>query len=346
MADIQGELAPGRARDAAEFIALMRLLKERSGFTYRQLEERAAAGGGVLARSTLAGVLGGRTLPRPELLAVFVRACGDGERVADWLAAWTAVASAEDPARPSPAPPLPEAGAPPPHPHAPKAGGAGVASGQPTAGQGEDPARPAIEDRGPGRSPVGGRRRRWWVVTGAAAALAAVAATLAVATKEDAEQPAGARKAPALPTGWVNIVPLTGDGLCLTDGRVADGRYTPLVAVQRPCARAGPQTTLLEPMGRDLYQIQWHHPDYGKGCLRALPDGAGKGLLEPMDDCTLGSRFHVEPSGPRGSGRYVLRVDGQGCVGIKGDAESSGTEAVMGQCVGRDGQLFAIEPAN
>ncbi|MER7763312.1 helix-turn-helix domain-containing protein [Streptomyces sp. NPDC097619] len=94
---------PQQARDAIEFIDLMRALKERSGFTYRQLEERAAARGEVLARSTLAGVLGGRTLPRPELLAVFVRACGDGERTGEWLQAWgrLAGAAAEPPAGPA-----------------------------------------------------------------------------------------------------------------------------------------------------------------------------------------------------------------------------------------------------
>ncbi|MFI8103630.1 RICIN domain-containing protein [Streptomyces sp. NPDC086023] len=103
---------------------------------------------------------------------------------------------------------------------------------------------------------------------------------------------------------------------------------------------------MLHPLGGDLYEIQWHHPDYGKGCLRALTeaDGAGgTGLLEPMDDCSRGSRFHVEPSGPRGDGVYVFRVDGQGCVGIRGSGREAGTEAVMERCTGKGGQLFTIE---
>ncbi|CAM5654073.1 MULTISPECIES: helix-turn-helix domain-containing protein [Streptomyces] len=82
-----GELQPQGARDVGEFASALRQLKERSGLTYRQLEERAAEHGGVLARSTLADVLGGKTTPRPELVAEFVRACGDAERVQEWLEA-------------------------------------------------------------------------------------------------------------------------------------------------------------------------------------------------------------------------------------------------------------------
>ncbi|MFE2671379.1 helix-turn-helix domain-containing protein [Streptomyces mirabilis] len=54
----------------------MRRLKERSGLTYRELEVKAARNGDMLARSTLADVLGRTNLPRPDVLAAFVRACG------------------------------------------------------------------------------------------------------------------------------------------------------------------------------------------------------------------------------------------------------------------------------
>ncbi|MFJ9518630.1 helix-turn-helix domain-containing protein [Kitasatospora sp. NPDC101801] len=296
----QHGVAPEQAEDVAGFLALMRQLKDETGLTYRQLEERAAEQGSVLARSTLADVLNGRSLPRPELLSTFVRACGAADREASWLRAREALA---EPPTPQPTPPTPAA-----------------------------------------------RRRRiprLPLLAGLAvvAVLAAWALTPRTSGHPTSAPPQQAVAAPAvLPTGWVRIRPVTAPGLCLTDGRVRDQRYTPLVAVQRPCAEAGPQATLLEPLGGDEYHIQWHHPDYGKGCLKALPDGPGVGLLEPMDDCTQGSHFHVEPSGPAGSGTYVLRVDGQGCAGIAGDGTGPGTEAVMAHCVGRGGQVFFVEP--
>ncbi|MDC7338569.1 hypothetical protein PQR15_21135 [Streptomyces lydicus] len=65
----------------------MQQLKDQSGLTYRQLEQRAAENGEVLARSTLADVLRRRALPREELLGAFLRAHGcPPDEVAEWLA--------------------------------------------------------------------------------------------------------------------------------------------------------------------------------------------------------------------------------------------------------------------
>ncbi|MEV0678926.1 hypothetical protein AB0I60_20650 [Actinosynnema sp. NPDC050436] len=69
---------PGSAQDAAEFVALLRALKRSSGRTLRQLEEQAVEQGAALPRSTTADMVRRGTLPRPELPAVFVRACGHG----------------------------------------------------------------------------------------------------------------------------------------------------------------------------------------------------------------------------------------------------------------------------
>ncbi|WP_338930838.1 helix-turn-helix domain-containing protein [Streptomyces netropsis] len=75
------------ARDAERFTDRMRRLKDRSGLTYRELEQRAQDRGEILARSTLSDVLQGHSLPRPELLVAFLHACGvDDEReIAAWL---------------------------------------------------------------------------------------------------------------------------------------------------------------------------------------------------------------------------------------------------------------------
>ncbi|MEU9602425.1 hypothetical protein AB0E06_37215 [Streptomyces sp. NPDC048109] len=89
-----GEPSPYDAHDAAGFVESMRQLKEHSGRTYRELEEQAARNGDVLARSTLADILRRTSLPRPNVLTVFVRACGDGQRVGAWLDARDRIAAA------------------------------------------------------------------------------------------------------------------------------------------------------------------------------------------------------------------------------------------------------------
>ncbi|GAB2745774.1 helix-turn-helix domain-containing protein [Streptomyces bullii] len=90
-----GELRPEQARDAGEFAVALRQLKACTGLTYRQLEERAAEHGDVLARSTLADVLSGRTTPRPELLIAFLRACGVGPaEMRTWIRARERIAAA------------------------------------------------------------------------------------------------------------------------------------------------------------------------------------------------------------------------------------------------------------
>jgi hypothetical protein len=82
----------------AEFVELMRRCKEASGSTYRQLEIRAAKNGDVLARSTLAGALSRAALPKADLLAAFVRACGVSEaEVAEWVAARQRLLTATSP---------------------------------------------------------------------------------------------------------------------------------------------------------------------------------------------------------------------------------------------------------
>lgn len=83
-----------------EFIASLRDLKQRSGLTHRQLEKRAAEHGKVLPRSTIADVLAGKRLPAPDVLDVFVRACGEGDQVDSWQ---QARAAAIEPAPATPA---------------------------------------------------------------------------------------------------------------------------------------------------------------------------------------------------------------------------------------------------
>ncbi|MFI6499488.1 hypothetical protein [Nonomuraea typhae] len=79
---------PPAAAGEAAFMAGLRDLKTWSGFSFRQLERRAAAAGDVLPSSTAASMLGRDRVPRAALLAVFTRACGlDEEQVRLWAAA-------------------------------------------------------------------------------------------------------------------------------------------------------------------------------------------------------------------------------------------------------------------
>ncbi|MEW2289298.1 hypothetical protein [Streptomyces sp. NPDC047841] len=336
-------------QDVDHFMTLLRELKARSGLSYRRLEERAAAVGDVLPRSSVCTMLSRDRPPGPELLAAFVRACGDGERVARWCAARDRVVRP-----PAPAGETSRASA-----EAPDASSSAAGAGtRPPGDQGTpDTGSGGAAPPGPG---TGGRRARLGRhrrgLTVAAVAVLTIALGVVMAFRQvpgpwrqsraadpPSGVPAGGRPTP--PGGWVTIRIAEDPELCLTDGRVHDWRYTPLVAVQRPCAEAAPQSTLLEPAGDGRYHIVWYHPDYGRGCLKALTDGDGAGLLEPMDVCSDGSLFTIEPSGELRKGGFVLRVEGSGCVGIAGSSSAHGAEAVMQRCEGKGRQVFLIRRA-
>ncbi|MEE1760870.1 MULTISPECIES: hypothetical protein [unclassified Streptomyces] len=92
------------ATDAAAFVAALRRLKAWSGLSYRRLEQRATEAGHALPYSTAATMLGRDSLPREELVAAFVAACGvRGAEAEAWLDARVAIACGP-PAEPTPKP--------------------------------------------------------------------------------------------------------------------------------------------------------------------------------------------------------------------------------------------------
>ncbi|MEU9122936.1 XRE family transcriptional regulator [Streptomyces sp. NPDC048506] len=288
--------------------------------TYRQLERRAAERGEPLARSTLADVLRRQALPKAELLAAFLRACGCAEgEVAEWLAVRRRIARG-----------------------APGDGPAPQAAAGPAPG---DPApRPA------GARPY--RRRMVWSGAAVLGALALGVGVPLLTGDGGSGQPEAAAAAP-LPTGEVLIRPLRSPDLCLTDGRVLRAHAYRTVAVQRPCAQAVPPRTHLTAAGRDRHRIEWTHRDHGTGCLVVLREEAVAGLLEPWDDCTAAGLFHVEAvDGRAGTGQpvYRLRLTGPGgdgdrprCVTLSG--AGSGVAALVRPCSGADDQKFLVGPA-
>ncbi|MGC3001148.1 XRE family transcriptional regulator, partial [Streptomyces sp. G35A] len=92
--DHPGSCPPGEIQDLSAFIQGLRDLKRCSGLSYRQLERRAEAAGDVLPRSSVSSMLSRNTLPRPDLLTAFVKACGEGHRTAEWAEARERVAGA------------------------------------------------------------------------------------------------------------------------------------------------------------------------------------------------------------------------------------------------------------
>ncbi|HEY2669419.1 MAG TPA: hypothetical protein VGJ07_03490 [Rugosimonospora sp.] len=79
---------PEEVATVAQFLAALREMRVRSDLTYRQLAAKATSRGDVLPASTVASALSRTTLPRREVVAAFVRACGLDEQTAErWLAA-------------------------------------------------------------------------------------------------------------------------------------------------------------------------------------------------------------------------------------------------------------------
>uniref|UniRef100_UPI0034DEB422 helix-turn-helix domain-containing protein n=1 Tax=Streptomyces flavofungini TaxID=68200 RepID=UPI0034DEB422 len=83
----QGSAGPEEVQDVQTLSESLRRLKKRSGLSYRRLEERAAAAGDILPRSSVSAMLSRDAPPRADLLIAFVKACGDGDRVAEWTEA-------------------------------------------------------------------------------------------------------------------------------------------------------------------------------------------------------------------------------------------------------------------
>ncbi|USQ85160.1 XRE family transcriptional regulator [Streptomyces phaeoluteigriseus] len=332
---ISGGSDPGEARTASAYVALLRQLKDGSGLTYRQLEQRAAGRGDVLARSTVADVLRREVLPRAELVTALVRACDAEADLPRWLAARERLASAGDET---------------PRDEPENVAAADVPDGDPVRRRRRAPA---------------GRRRVWTASPAALASLCAVALLVVAAMvllPEDDDAPAGketgspssaestaAATGPGPAVGYSRIRPVRAPSLCLTEGdvRMTGADRSKTVAVQRPCDQAVPPRTYLERRNDGLYRIQWRHPQLGTGCLTVLTDGAYRDTLEPWDDCRAGGSaqlFRIERAG--GSGQWRLRpaLDDGLCLGMRGAAAEPGAAAMAERCAtgGSRAQVFLI----
>jgi hypothetical protein len=294
---------PAKTTTPTEFTAALRALRTWSGLTYRQLEGKAATYRDALPASTIATTLGRATLPRERFVDAFTRACGLGEDdVRQWLEARRRIAMA-DPASPDPALPEPD----------------------------EEPVPP------------------WWrrLMPLAVGAVVGVAGTLGVGALAAPEEKAAEPTMPV--TGlemrtvgsWARIHPAAEPSLCITEGVDRTGRYEWAVAAQMSCSQVQPRM-YLEPVDRNVVQIQWHNPEFGVGCLTVMLEGPGRNLVEPRDHCYVvepTQRFGLE----RVRDRFRIRpATGDGCLGLR-DKETEGAELVQEPCTGDESQEFVIE---
>ncbi|WP_433119251.1 helix-turn-helix domain-containing protein [Micromonospora sp. CA-246542] len=319
---------PDEATNPAEFVTALRALREWSGLTYRELAAKADASGDALPSSTIASALSRTTLPRQQVVQSFARACGLGDAAA---ARWVAVRNrlAVGPISSGSPDPVEEAE---------------VATAEPVA-----PPAPAARPR---------RSRRAIVVIAALAAV--IGSGTALAWKgtlgSDGSNGSGGRAVEssgastpataALPDGWYLIQPahVRDRDLCLGEGRERNGRTDRPLAVQRACDRISPDT-FLKAVGVGVYEIEWHHPKEGAGCLTVDEALTGDGALLAPDNCTGAAhqRYLLEATNVPVPGGYRLRPIHSGlCVGaLGGPADvNPGAEAMQANCTGALDQEF------
>jgi tetratricopeptide (TPR) repeat protein len=89
-------LDPAAAGSAPQLVALLRELRAASGLSIREVSRRARDRGDWLPTSTLAAVLNRDAIPRSEVVAAIVRACGGDEPAVEaWLAQCARISAAD-----------------------------------------------------------------------------------------------------------------------------------------------------------------------------------------------------------------------------------------------------------
>ncbi|WP_371408699.1 hypothetical protein OG423_28125 [Micromonospora zamorensis] len=361
-----GELRPDEATDPAEFVDMLRQLKDRSRLTYRQLEQRAAATGDVLARSTAADILRRSTLPRPEVVAAFVRACGAEDQVETWLRARHRLAvGTYAPTSSPPVSPAPD-----------RQPADGAAADHQTADGAALDLRPSV---GTGAGSASANRPRWFarpvpLMLLVGVLLAALGVGIWTQRPDDerrtaqvtdpststggsppatsaGETPSATPESSASPTIGPDallsqIRPARSPQLCVSEGRDRTGEYGSQVAVQISCAEATPPDTYLEPAAGGLYFIKWNHPEHGPGCLTVRGENPGRNMLEPVTKCSQSNwsqLFRFEPTGSAPTSYRIRPTRTDLCVGLRDDDTEVSAEALVEPCTNGPDQVFLID---
>ncbi|MFI2368939.1 RICIN domain-containing protein [Streptomyces sp. NPDC018833] len=348
---------PERAGGAPEFVAALQALKDWSGLTYRELSSRAETIGDVLPRSTVANMLGRGTVPREELVAAFVRACGcDPGELDTWLRVRKELARGERQAGESPDVTSAAAGAAGEAPDAvTPAAGRAVGGPAAPAAHAPAPASPAPASASAPGSPVHRSRRRTWGVPAVAGVLivaAAVAAAVTLVggegsdgsgggrTERSAPLPVASGPGPAPAPGAVSIRAVH-SGLCLAEDGGQNGQL-----FQRTCAPDSIPRFSLERIDGGWLLVTFHQR-FGEGCTGVRDRSAAAGA--PVEDQECGKRgpaeaFRLEPVGSPVRGYRLRPLHSDLCVGVADGTTRAGEPVRQLECAGdMKGQLFAFD---
>ncbi|MFD4977525.1 RICIN domain-containing protein [Streptomyces sp. NPDC058424] len=358
---------PKAARTPAEFVATMRQLRTWADLSYRQLERRATDAGDALPRATISGVLAREDLPREELLAAFVRACGgDPATVEAWLDARRRLAMRMEPAAPEGA--SETAGATPASklsehdepgtiaetdsangmPQSTFSGGTidDTSTGTDLSTSAESPegvapapapqhqlaTPPQADDRKP---PT---RYLSMALIGACAAVGVLAVALWPDAKPVTTQPRADSRTTASPpaSGWWRIHPSGGPYQCLQSDEI--------MIFSGKCPGSSPAEAYLESLGGSIYRIQFREGD-SRTCWGALRSSIKEGMGVVREPCTdraqdapPNQKFRLERTD---SGHYRLRLLHSGlCVRVIDNGEVSSLRQT--KCNGLALQEFAL----
>ncbi|WP_283134341.1 helix-turn-helix domain-containing protein [Rhizohabitans arisaemae] len=326
MTNVASDPDPSHAQTPAEYVALLRLFRDRSGLTYRTIQRRAAENGDSLPASTLATMLTRDTLPRAELVSAFLRACGEPTvRVDAWLEIRRDLLTA----------PVPS----------PDAGPADENADAPPAEAVPEPAtRPAWY---PARHP------RLYLLS-AGFTLAVVLITIVVVSNTGGTTSASGASSPSpspsaspspaqgLPPSGTYRFRIALSGLCLTEKPTLEtGELW-----QGPCDQAMPTRSLVR-LG-DEYQITTDHPDFGPGCMGVKESSAFIGATVADDFCAktgAGERFELVPALEKPGGFRIKALHSGLCVGLTGNSLKPWAAIRQVYCYqNRFGQIFFLDP--
>ncbi|MFF5208970.1 hypothetical protein [Streptosporangium sp. NPDC000396] len=211
--------------------------------------------------------------------------------------------------------------------------------------------------------------RPWWrrpmpVVLGIAAVLAVTGFAVVFLTgvltaspprSSTANPPSSQTPAPIAPgqvlaNGWYRIMPshIARRDLCVGEGHERNQRTARELAVQRPCRGLSPDT-YVRAVGHGVYQIEWHSPVQGVGCLTVDQAYRGNGALIGPANCTGAAHqsFGLERTGSRSPAGFVVHPVHSGrCVGLLGGEADvdAGAELAQHTCTGRADQVFLFVP--